>query len=64
MNRIQKMSHDILANRLKLQLGLALDADIDLLTLQAMSRQLHNERLLEMAKAEASYVNEGNSRAA
>ena len=64
MNQIQKMSHDILANRLKLQLGLALDAKVDLHMLQAMSRQLHNERLLEMAKAEASYVNEGNSRAA
>jgi hypothetical protein len=64
MNQIQKISHDILVNRLKIQLGIALDTDVNLRTLQAMSRQLHNERLLEMAKTEASYVNEGNSRAA
>ena len=64
MNHMQQMSHDILERRLKLELGLTLDAEVDLFTLQAMKRQLHNERLQELAKAEAAYVVEGNIRAA
>lgn len=55
MNQIQKLSQKILADRLKLQLGLDLDADIKYKMLQAMSRQLYNERLLELARTSISY---------
>jgi hypothetical protein len=61
MNNMQKLSQKILTDRLKLQMGIALSADIDLRTLQAMNRQLHNERLLEAALVEVSH---GNSKAA
>jgi hypothetical protein len=44
MNTIQKMSQTMLANRLKLELGVALEADIDYPVLRAMSLQLRNER--------------------
>lgn len=40
MNRIQRRSQIIENNRLKLLLGLSLDADIDTLTLRAMWSQL------------------------
>jgi hypothetical protein len=44
MNRIQTLSQHIEAERLKLQMGLSADIDIDTLTLRAMWRQLCAER--------------------
>jgi hypothetical protein len=64
MNQIQKLSQKILSDRLKLQLGLALDADVEYRTLQAMNRQLLAEHLQDLARAEASYLSPGNSRPA
>ena len=43
MNAIQKMSQTMLANRLKLELGIALDADIEYPVLRAMRLELRNE---------------------
>jgi hypothetical protein len=60
MNRIQKLSLKILAERLKLQLGLDPGADVDYRTLRAMNHQLCAERLLELARAEASYLSVGS----
>ncbi len=56
MNQIQKLSQKILADRLKLQLGLDIDTDIEYKVLQAMSRQFYNNRLLELARTSASHA--------
>ena len=56
MNQIQKISQKILCDRLKLQLGLDLGSDVEYRTLRAMCLQLKNERILELARAEASYM--------
>jgi hypothetical protein len=44
MNQIQRLSQHIEADRLKLQMGLNPDIEIDTLTLRAMWRQLCSER--------------------
>jgi len=64
MNQIQKLSQKILCDRLKLQMGLALDTDLDFRILQAMSGQLKNERMAELARAEATFVSMGSGQPA
>ena len=59
MNQIQKMSQKILSDRLKIQLGLALETNLDYPTLQAMAQQLKNERMYKLARVEASYMTAG-----
>lgn len=44
MNHIQRLSQSIESDRLKLQMGLSPEIDIDTLTLRAMWRQLCLER--------------------
>jgi len=62
MNDIQRISRTILAERLKLQMGLDPALDIEYSALQAMSRQLQAERLRRLARAEATPL--ANERAA
>ena len=45
MNNIQKMSQNILSNRLKLELGIALEANVDYHLLRTMSLGLRNDRV-------------------
>ncbi len=56
MNRIQRLSQKILSDRLKLELGLDLDAEIDYRILRAISLQLRNDRLLKLSRVEATYL--------
>lgn len=44
MNDIQRLSQRIETDRLKLQMGLSLEIDVDALTLRAMWHQLCRER--------------------
>jgi hypothetical protein len=44
MNDIQRISQSILAEQLKLQMGLPLETDLDYRALRAMDRQLRHER--------------------
>jgi hypothetical protein len=64
MNRMQAMSQKILTDRLKLELGLALEADVDYHTLKSISLEMRNERLRKMANAEASYLSDHRMQAA
>ena len=54
MNQIQLISRKILCDRLKLQMGLDSDIDIEPRILQAMWQQLNYERIAKLARAEAS----------
>ena len=47
MNQIQLISRNILCERLKMQMGLDLEVDIEPRILQAMWRQLRHERIAE-----------------
>lgn len=58
MNTMQKMSQTLYRQRLMLQMGIDLQADIDTITLQAMWRQVKNERSAERARAKAEYFNQ------
>ncbi len=64
MNKIQQISKNILTDRLKLELGLALETEVDYQTLRAMKLQLRQERLQQLAQAEASYLAESRIKAA
>ena len=64
MNKIQQISKNILTDRLKLELGLALETEVDYQTLRAMKLQLRQERLQQLAQAEASYLAESRNKAA
>lgn len=46
MNDIQRISRQIRCERLKLQMGLPPETDLDLPALQAMDHRLRRERLL------------------
>ncbi|MDX1459957.1 MAG: hypothetical protein R3348_02780 [Xanthomonadales bacterium] len=61
MNRIQKISQDVLSQKLKLQMGLDPSVDIELPQLQDMWAQLQRERNQELAH---SFVPEWHDRAA
>ncbi len=63
MNRIQRLSQKILSDRLKLELGLDLDAEIDYRILRAISPQLRNDRLLKLSRVEATYLSESKIQA-
>ena len=64
MNKMQKISRKILADRLKLQMGLSLEVDVDYHTLRAMSLQLRQENLQKLVGAEVSYLAERSGLAA
>jgi len=64
MNKIQQISKNILTDRLKLELGVALKAEVDYQTLRAMKLQLRQERLQQLAQAEATYLAESRIKAA
>ncbi len=64
MNKIQQISKNILTDRLKLELGVALEAEVDYQTLRAMKLQLRQERLQQLAQAEATYLAESRIKAA
>ena len=57
MNEIQRISQRLTTDRLKLQLGLSLDTQLDYWTLHAMNRRSHNERIHELARREAACLN-------
>ena len=64
MNQMQKMSQKILTDRLKLQLGLALDSEVDYHTLRRISLELKRDKLQRMAHADVSYLASQTSKAA
>ncbi len=64
MNQIQLISRKILCDRLKLQMGLDPDIDIEPRILQAMWLQLNYERIAKLARAEASWMGLGNNQMA
>ena len=64
MNQIQLISRKILCDRLKLQMGLDPDIDIEPRILQAMWRQLNYERITKLARTEASWMGLGKNQVA
>jgi hypothetical protein len=60
MNQIQKLSRKVLTDRLKLQLGLAPEVDVDFKTLRSMTHQVHVERMMKTLKGEGSRLSAGN----
>jgi hypothetical protein len=54
MNHVQAISRRILKERLKLQLGLHPNTDIDYTTLRAMLLQIKYERRMQRAQTEAA----------
>lgn len=56
MNRIQKLSQDLVCQRLKLQMGLDPRLDIDPRQLQAMWAELQRERRLARSASEPAKV--------
>lgn len=55
MNMMQEMSRKLSRERLMLQMGIDLQADVDTMTLQAMWQQVKNERSAEKVRAKTEY---------
>ena len=64
MNQIQLISREILCKRLKFQMGLDPEVEIEPRILQAMWRQLNYERIAELARAEATWMRLDKNRVA
>ncbi len=64
MNQIQLISRKILCDRLKLQMGLDPDIDIEPRILQVMWLQLNYERIAKLTSAEAPWMGIGKNQVA